>query len=721
MKKSIEREIKLRIPSREQFNKLVNWEGEEFGGWEANFKLSRRTIHLDTVYFDLAKHGFSLSLIPNLNIENSKQNKLVLKQQLSKYDKQELIYEFDNEDGHISEHIKKILPFDLKETIEPIFIINQIRHKRGMIVNRKSLYISIDEVHYLNIKDINAIVDTLFVCELESSERIQEDLLSVNEFQPLIEIIQKKFDAKLSNISKYDYAKSILDSGIWKTSNLYNSDEQWQDKFIYLKNRLNTAITTGTTDKDKVKEITLELDHLVNFSKVTYYNNLVSELYRKRLNQSLGLRDIWFKFINSEKIETYTDSEEIIYRKIFNDIYNKDINFDNINDSHNNSFKLTKENYSSFLSSTDHTLRKNAFENLYKSYNQYKNVISSCLDGIITFNKQSHLQYSVTDESLRKELLEFIMQQNNRNIKTLHQYMELRKQKLKSNRYSITDIQFPINHESLNISYRDAQNMILEAFSVLDLTYQNQIKFFFSKGFIDITNSKNKRSGSYLIDAVSPNWPFISINFQSDLQSLISLAHELGHAIANIGLPAGQSYRSVPQLTAEIHASIFESIFMHYVENNLSPSLYLDMYLEKFRANYFRSMLLSEFEILIYEIKRSQKVTLNSEVLSKHYNEMLLKYYGSNVELPKFISLEWTKVPFFYNNPKSIIAYPIAFIIGEFIAQKILNNEFDMKSFLEKSSSKDTYQLLTDFNIDLLQEEIYLNFFNKFKELQSKY
>lgn len=720
MKNLIEREVKLILPSREKFNQLVNWDGKELGGWEANFKLSRRTIYLDTKSFHLEKLGYSLLLVPNINIFNSKQNKLVLKKKISGYDKQESVYEFDNEDGDILKHINQIVPVNLEEPIQPLFVLKQIRHKRGLMLNMKKLFISIDEVQYLSFNDINSFNDTLFICELESSGS-KENLINESDFQPLIELLENRFNANLGVISKYSNGKKVLETGRWAFSNLFNSEEQWQSQFLSLKNRISNAISLGSVDENEAENITLQIDCLVNFGKIGHYSDTANEIFRKMLNQSIGLRNIWNRFLNLEIPNGDVSLEETIYRKVFNEIYVKDITFDDIQDSTNNNFKLTKENYSSFLASKDMVLRKEAFNSLYNSYSKYKNTIASCLDGIVSLNKHSHLQNSIIDENLREKILEFILKQNNENLHTLHRYMELRKQKLNQQQYSISDVQFPINHQNINITYTEAQDMILKVYSILDPLYQNQINSLFTKGYIDINNSKNKRFGSYLIDTVSPNWPFMSINYQSDLQSVISLVHEFGHAIANINLPALHSYRSVPQLTAEIHASIFESLLMYYIEKNLPYEVYIDLYLEKFRANYFRSMLLSEFEILIYNMKIKQNIQLTAEVLSGLYHTILVKYYGNSVELPQYISLEWTKIPFYYYNPKSIITYPLAFIIGEYIAKKILNNNFDVDGFYKKSAIKDTHQLLLDFNIDLLDKEIYQNFFGKFISLQDKY
>lgn len=155
---------------------------------------------------------------------------------------------------------------------------------------------------------------------------------------------------------------------------------------------------------------------------------------------------------------------------------------------------------------------------------------------------------------------------------------------------------------------------------------------------------------------------------------------------------------------------------MKHLTTILPKRMLVQMYLEKYRANFFRQMMLFEFEYFSYSQEQ-----LESHDLRSLFKKLLHKYYGKDVMIPNDASFEFLKVPHFYNYPQLIGTYPIAFIVGEYVASEIVKGKFDMKEFLITSSKLDYISLMYKFGIEIKKMEFVSRFFSQYEYLLNEF
>ena len=89
------------------------------------------------------------------------------------------------------------------------------------------------------------------------------------------------------------------------------------------------------------------------------------------------------------------------------------------------------------------------------------------------------------------------------------------------------------------------QKLILNSVEVLGANYQNILKMYLEKdGYINKSSENFKEWGNYC-RATKYDLPYIHIEYNNDLDSLSTLAHELGHAMDFMGLKPEEWYIAI--------------------------------------------------------------------------------------------------------------------------------------------------------------------------------
>ncbi len=102
-----------------------------------------------------------------------------------------------------------------------------------------------------------------------------------------------------------------------------------------------------------------------------------------------------------------------------------------------------------------------------------------------------------------------------------------------------------------------AQAMVLESFSDLAPKFAETAKLFFDKPWIDAQPRAGKQSGAYSHPVTAERHPFVFMNYMGERRDVLTLAHELGHAVhQTLCQPLGTLLADTPLTLAET-ASIF--------------------------------------------------------------------------------------------------------------------------------------------------------------------
>lgn len=342
---------------------------------------------------------------------------------------------------------------------------------------------------------------------------------------------------------------------------------------------------------------------------------------------------------------------------------NADLKFGVVQDEDGNDIQLSNGVYARHLESTNRAVRKQAFETLYASYEQFQHTFASTLSQHVhghnylarVHNYNSARESALAGNNIPEAVYDTLVAQVNQHLPLLHRYVTLRKKLLGVEELHSYDLYTPITGEaSLTFDYQAAQAEALKALKPLGDDYLAIVQEAFDNRWIDVTENKGKRSGAYSGGAYDTN-PYILLNWQDNLDNLFTLVHEMGHSVHSYLTRHNQPYQygDYTIFLAEIASTSNENILTDYLlktQNDPKVRAYiLNHYLDGFKGTVFRQTQFAEFEHWIHE-QDANGEALTADAMSDFYADLNQRYYGATLVADPEIALEWSRIPHFYYN-----------------------------------------------------------------------
>lgn len=460
-------------------------------------------------------------------------------------------------------------------------------------------------------------------------------------------------------------------------------------------------------------------------------------------NEGLQLYEHYLKNLLRKKDHTLSSQEENLLaqmeelanspQQIYAMLNDADLKFPTIEDKNGADVEITQGNFIPLMESKDRDVREKAFKGFYNTYNSLKNTFAQSLNGNTKANifnarvrkYNSAIEASLNENNIPIRVYENLLKSVHRNLDSMYKYMKIRKRALGLDKLHMYDLYTPIVKDvDFNISYDEGRDIIIKALQPLKDEYINVVKEGFSDRWIDVYENKGKKSGAYS-GGTYDSKPFILTNYHDTLDSVFTVAHEMGHSIHSYFSKQKQPYvySGYSIFLAEVASTANESLLLDYMlknTNNDREKLYLlNHYLEQFRTTVFRQTMFAEFEKIIYEYAEKGG-GLTADYLSQVYKELNEKYYGVDVEIDEEIAIEWARIPHFYYN-FYVFQYATGFSAAVTLSQQILkegdNAVQRYLNFLKSGSSDYPINVLKAAGVDMTIEEPVDNALKLFRQL----
>ncbi|NLT95329.1 MAG: oligoendopeptidase F [Clostridia bacterium] len=457
--------------------------------------------------------------------------------------------------------------------------------------------------------------------------------------------------------------------------------------------------------------------------KLEIYNHMFEKLFKKKPH---------ILSADKEEILSKMNSLGNTFEKVYDDITVNDIEYPEVKGSDGKTIIANNTNYHRALVSQDRTLRKNFFKALLGTYGKYINTLTSIYYGSVkhdvflakTRNYKSARQMALHNNFIPEEVYDNLIKTVRENAGVLQDYIAFRKKVLNLDTIHFYDLFVPIvKGVDKTYTYEEAQELVLEATSVLGSDYTDVLKEAFNNRWIDVFPGKNKVSGAYAIEAYGEH-PYSLLNFNGTLNDVFTIAHELGHVMHSYYSSKHQPFVNSDYtiFTAEVASTVNEQLlFNHLIKNSSTKeekALLLSDHLDNIRSTLYRQTLFADFESQTHQMVEEEKPLL-PDTLNNLHAELYRIYHGEDFVIDQELSYEWARIPHFYR-AFYVYQYATGISAAISIADKILaEGEPAVKryrEFLTKGGSDYSINLLKIAGVDMTSPEPILDAIGNFKE-----
>lgn len=557
----------------------------------------------------------------------------------------------------------------------------------------------------------------------------------------------EKLTASMSQLSEFQDQLTLSSENLYACLSLYDQLSQMVEKiyvYTHMKLHEDTSNNTYQALADKAKALS------VNFSSVSAF--IVPEIlaspeeslknYLKE-NEDLKLYTHFLNDLLRQKEHILSKKEELLLAKaseignipqsVFTMLNDADIRFPSIKGESNEEIEVTKGRYIQLLENPNREIRKAAFKSLYSSYIKQKNTLAAIYNGSVkkdvffasTRKFSSSLESALFTDNIPVEVYDNLIQTVHEYLPCMHQYVALRKRMLGLDQLHMYDLYVPIIKDmDIKVSYEEAKDIVKEGLKVLGKEYISIVDKAFNERWIDVYENEGKRSGAYSWGAYGTH-PYILLNYQDNINSVFTLAHEMGHAIHSYYSDNTQAYvyAQYPIFLAEVASTVNESLLMQHLLNTTNDqkkrAYLINHFMEQFRGTLFRQTMFAEFEKITHEMVEKGEA-LTSDSLCFIYRDLNIKYYGPDIVVDPEINYEWARIPHFYN-AFYVYKYATGYSAAIALSNKILNNEENALenyiTFLKSGSSDYPINILKKAGVDMTSPEPVKKALDLFKNL----
>lgn len=379
--------------------------------------------------------------------------------------------------------------------------------------------------------------------------------------------------------------------------------------------------------------------------------------------------------------------------------------------------EISQSTYILTQTSDDRVLRKNAFESYYAEFTKHINTLTSLYSGYIKGAvAESRLRGYASSRNMRMDgdhipvcVYDNLIETVHSRMDLMHRYVAFRKKMLKLDEVHYYDVYAPlIKGKGASYSYQQAMDMVIEAVNPLGEEYVSRVRQAFADHWVDVWPNKGKEGGAFSEGTYDSN-PFIKMNYTGTLDSVSTLAHEMGHSqhtwLTNHTQP--YQYSHYTMFVAEVASTVNENLLIEQMLKQETDSMerlrLLNQYMEGFKGTVYRQTMFAEFEKEAHAMYEAGQ-PLTCDLLNALYERLIREYFGDELVVDEQVKYEWARIPHFYYL-FYVYVYATGYCSAAAISQNILNHEEDAVEnylkFLSMGSSSYPLDELKVAGVDL--------------------
>ncbi|MCS7165569.1 MAG: M3 family metallopeptidase [Candidatus Calescibacterium sp.] len=368
--------------------------------------------------------------------------------------------------------------------------------------------------------------------------------------------------------------------------------------------------------------------------------------------------------------------------------------------------------------------RRKAYEKEIETFRENEYIFARILNSIkwdsIVISRErgfsSVLEQSLFYNQIDKEILDIVLNTAQENLSKFRRYFNKKAKILGLDKLDWFDLSAPIFWDKVeSFEFSKAREFILQNFSDFSQELYKMGLIAFNNNWIDAEPRLGKTDGGFCI-YIHNNESRILVNYDNSIKSVLTLAHELGHAYHNWVMSENTPiYRYSPLVLAETASILAETITrknaIRNSENKYLQAYILDGYL------YTTSVVVVDiisrflFEDKVINI-RKERILTPRELCSIMLDSQQEVYLDS---INSYHPYMWANKPHYYSSNYYNYPYLIGLLIGLGLYNLYEGGKIGSKDYREvlKNSAKDKPEkVLKRIGIDIRDHGFWQEAFN---------
>ncbi|MDG5760679.1 oligoendopeptidase F [Natronococcus sp. A-GB1] len=346
--------------------------------------------------------------------------------------------------------------------------------------------------------------------------------------------------------------------------------------------------------------------------------------------------------------------------EVYNMLSNADMSFPTVEDPSGEPVEITQSNFTNLLKRPDRDFRREVYEAYFEEWSDVRNTVAASYKNSVKAdvkmaqarNYDTAREAALDGPNVPVEVYDTLVDSVNDNLEKLHHHAELKREALEVDELQMWDLYMPLTaDEGPDVEYDQATEYVVDALEPLGEAYQSRVAEGLESRWVDVYENEGKQSGAYS-GGTYDTQPFILMNYQDDIASMYTLAHELGHSMHSELAKEEQPYvySDYEIFVAEVASTVNEALLTnHLLETVEDPHFrkhVLNEFLERVRSTLYRQTLFAEFEHEAHRLEE-QGEPLTADRLDEIYGGLKERYYEP-AETDDRIAREWMRIPHFY-------------------------------------------------------------------------
>lgn len=343
-----------------------------------------------------------------------------------------------------------------------------------------------------------------------------------------------------------------------------------------------------------------------------------------------------------------------------------------------NSFTLFENEYEYEVNTP---VRRKAYETFYQKLAEYQHGFAH--------NYQAHVQkekilselrgysnvyeYLLYDQKVSKDFLDrqidLIM---DRLAPAMRRYASLLKKVHGLDKMTYADLKIAVDPSfEPKVTIEESKKLLIEGLSILGSEYNQLVRRAFDERWIDFPQNQGKSTGGFCSSPYGAT-SYILINWNGQMDEVMVLAHELGHAghfqYANshqsiLNTRPSMYFVEAPSTTNELLMA--NHLIKHAKTEREKTWIKSVMISRTYYHNFVTHLLEAAFQREVYN-RVDQKQPLTANILNHLKLGVLRKFWGDAVEIPDWAGLTWMRQPHYFMG-----LYPYTYSAGLTLGTKV--------------------------------------------------